>query len=598
MASLLGEVRRRKIFQVAAAYLVVAWLVVQVVTSVADPLGFPAWVESLVIVLLAIGFPVTMVMSWAFNLTPEGLVRDYGNGSSAAGGGRSMEQILIGLLVIAVGWLLYQDVRGPNEAAPASAAVPATEPVTVEGTVEPAPTSSRLPNSIAVLPFDNLSPDPNNEFFAAGIHEEILNQLVKLRNLNVIARTSVMQYAGAARPITEIAKELNVETIMEGSVSYADGRVAVAAQLIDAATGVHIWSERYNAEYANVFEIQTDMAMNIANALEAQFSATEQASLAEIPTTSLDAYTLYLQALNVDDVLAAGRLLDEAIRLDPEFAVAYALKAQRYALRGRGADSGAGKNWEDVVREAAARAIEIDPGLATPYAALASLHHANWQWSEAEEAFAQAYELNPNDSRILGAYATLKRDVGDYADAIRLWQRAVQLDPDAGGQLGITLRYARDYDGAAQAHRRLLSRNPANGAQHMQLAFAEIASGSPDTGLQELQTAERLGIAGSFFRNTQLALAYRHLNRPDDVERLLAPLLESSDAAGFRASERAMAYLALGDYDQARQEFSVALEDPIGESLVLLGQIKANDYGDPVLDEPEWQALRDRIGSL
>ena len=139
-----------------------------------------------------------------------------------------------------------------------------------------------------------MSADPDDAYFAAGLHDEILNQLAKLKSLNVIARTSVMQYAGAERPITEIARELNVGTIMEGSVSYAEGRVAIRAQLIDADTGVHLWSESYNREFSDVFGIQADIAMNVANALEAEFSAEEQADLDRVPTESSEAYRLYL----------------------------------------------------------------------------------------------------------------------------------------------------------------------------------------------------------------------------------------------------------------------------------------------------------------
>ncbi|HSG64790.1 MAG TPA: hypothetical protein VLD39_07310 [Gammaproteobacteria bacterium] len=598
MASLLGEIRRRKVFQVAAAYLVVAWLLVQVITAIEAPLRLPDWFDTAVIVLLAIGFPVTVVMSWAFNLTPEGLVRDEGTG--VAGNGRSSEQILIGLLIVAVGWLLFQDMRAPNDAVPAAAALPAIEPAPDQADATAA-ARSRLANSIAVLPFANLSPDPNNDYFAAGIHEEILNQLVKLRNLNVIARTSVLQYADVRRPITEIAEELNVETIMEGSVSYADGRVAVAAQLIDAQTGVHIWSERYNAEFANVFEIQADMAMNIANALEAEFSAAEQARITELPTESIEAYGLYLEALGAfQDGPRIIPLLDEAVRLDPQFALAYALKAQLLASRGRG-DLAAGiDDWEQAVRDAAETAIELDPRLAAPHAALASIHHANWRWAEAERAYSDAYRLNSNDTAVLGAYATLKRDVGDYTEAIRLFRRAVELDPrQSANQLAITYRYNRDYEAAIRVHREQIALNPGNGGFHAQLAFAEIARGNRDEGLRELQTAERLGILPDvFWRKAQTALAYGRLGRRGDVERLLAPMLRGDTASGIGHTERAVGHLALTEYDRAREELAAALENPGGENLPLLGQIKANDYGDPMLEEPEWRALRDRIGAL
>jgi adenylate cyclase len=228
--SFLGEIKRRKIFQVAAVYAVVAWLLVQIVATVEAPLSLPDWFDTAVIVLLGVGFPITLIISWAFNMTSEGVVRDRGHGNQTKG--RAIEYVLIALLAVAIAWIGYRELGPSNGTAP---------PV--------------LANSVAVLPCDNLSPDPNNAYFAASLHEEILNQLVKIRQLNVTARTSVLQYAQAARPLPEIASELNVESVMECSVSYADGRVAITAQLIDGATGVHRWSERYNREFRDIFDI-------------------------------------------------------------------------------------------------------------------------------------------------------------------------------------------------------------------------------------------------------------------------------------------------------------------------------------------------------
>ena len=201
--SFLGEIKRRKVFQVGAVYAVVAWLAIQVITSIETPLGLPDWVDTLVIVLLAIGLPITLVISWAFDVTPEGVVRDAGGDAPVKSGRRKIEYVLIGLLVIAVGWI------GCSELGPSGQ-----------------PARDLLPNSIAVLPFENLSPDPDNAYFAGGIHEEILNQLAKIRDLNVIARTSVLNpdFTNGSMSIPAIALALNVEIIMEGSVRYSGNR--------------------------------------------------------------------------------------------------------------------------------------------------------------------------------------------------------------------------------------------------------------------------------------------------------------------------------------------------------------------------------------
>lgn len=185
MASFLGEIKRRKVFQVAAVYLVVAWLIVQIVATVEAPLRLPEWADTLVIVLLAVGFPVALILSWAFDITPDGVVRDAGG--SGNGSGRRIEYVLIALLVVAVGWVIYRVEF---------------EPVATVATVR----ADVLPNSVAVLPFENLSPNPDNDFFAAGIHEEILGQLAKIRDLSVISRTSVLPYAETELSVPELVE--------------------------------------------------------------------------------------------------------------------------------------------------------------------------------------------------------------------------------------------------------------------------------------------------------------------------------------------------------------------------------------------------------
>ena len=304
--SFVSELKRRKVFQVAAVYLVVAWLIMQVVDVVNEPLRLPEWFDTVAIMIVAIGFPIALILSWAFDLTPEGVVKDSGTVQSS---GRRIEYVLIGLLVIAVGWIGFRELSPP---------APSTNDV--------------LPNSVAVLPFENLSPNPDDAYFVAGVHEQILNELAKIRDLNVIARTTMMRYADAPPPIPEIASELNVETVMEGSVRYAGNQVRVTAQLIDGDSGTHLWTEDYDGDLADIFGIQSDIATRIAMALEAELLPSERESLEKQPTDSLDAYALFLRARNEPaggsfggsaGVVTAVTLLDAALALDPEFALAY-----------------------------------------------------------------------------------------------------------------------------------------------------------------------------------------------------------------------------------------------------------------------------------
>ena len=267
-----------------------------------------------------------------------------------------------------------------------------------------------LPNSIAVLVCDNLSPDPNDTFFAQSLHEELLNQLRKITKLSVISRTSVLPYQASRQPLAEMARELKAELIMECSVAYGDGRVAISAQLFNPRTGINMWSERYNREFADVFGIQSDIAMNIANALQAEFSVAEIESIDKRPTESEEAYILYLQALSVPR--GAGQVfLDEAIELDPEFAVAYAMRAHSYAwdlLGISGTSPDDATKFEQLARADAGRALDLDPTLAEAHAALGVAYYANWNATQAETAFERAYQLSP-DSELVLEYGRFKR---------------------------------------------------------------------------------------------------------------------------------------------------------------------------------------------
>jgi len=589
--SFLGEIKRRKVFQVAAVYLIVAWLIMQIVDVVNEPLSLPGWFDTVVILLLAVGFPITLMMSWAFDLTPKGVVRD--EGGVVHSGGRSLEYVLIGVLVIAVGWLGYRVELSPSDQGANVAAE--QDPVNV------------LPNSVAVLPFDNMSADPEDGYFAAGIHDEILNQLAKIQNLNVIARTSVMQYAGAARPITEIARELNVETVMEGSVSYADGRVAVRAQLIDAATGAHLWSDSYNREFSDVFGIQADIAMNVANALEAEFSPAEQAQIEQIPTDSPVAYELYLRALSESAFGERDRshaYLDQAIALDPEFALPHALKAYAYAGLLEGGSVGPGEvvTLVPLARENAERALAIDPDIGMAHSALAILHSNAGNLAEAQAAYERAMELSPQDPLIRFVYTRFLRYVGQLDDALRLSQRSAELGPNDSfnyTQLAFSYWYLRYYEPAAVAFRRGIELAPGDPLYHLWLGFVEVSRSRYEEAVRELSAAEQLaGDDISSLRLAQAAFAYSQMDRREDVERYFGMLEARAREEPVADSVWAMAHFALGDHDEAYRRLESALSNPLATDQIALAELKANPYGDSLLDGPRWQELRNRIGAF
>ncbi len=449
MASVWRELKRRNVVKVAVAYAIVGWLLVQVADTFFPALQLPEWTVTFVAGMVILGFPLALILSWAYELTPDGMERTTGvplSESITHITGRKLDFVIIGLLVLGVGFMFvdnYLPESGPFAGAeidPASLDVELDEPPSIAAELTPAIAEELqrevLPNSVAVLLCANLSPDPNDAYIAASIHDEILNQLVKIRALNVIARTSVLQYADAPPPISQIAAELNVGAVMECTVRYAGDAILVTAQLIDPETNSHLWSETYPGDLSDlsaVFAMQADIAINIANAIGAEFSLEEQESIEKMLTRSPAAYALYLQGLSTPESFPS--YLDQAIALDPQFALAYAHRAILNTFNlvgvGYGLAPDEALELERRVYEDAERALAIDPTLGLAHAALAAVHQANWRGTAAEQAFQRSVELSPNDVDVLVQYAEFKRARGERDEAIRLHRRALELDPNS-----------------------------------------------------------------------------------------------------------------------------------------------------------------------
>ena len=617
MASVWGELKRRNVVKVAVAYAIVGWLLIEVSSVIAPALNLPGWATSLVVYFLILGFPVAMLLTWAYELTPDGMKKTKSvplSESIAKVTGRKLDFAIIGALVLALGFVVYND--GSDDAPSPSPEIMVDTFVDTLPLVVTAAQQAVLPNSVAVLPFENMSVDPEEAFYASGIHEEILNQLVKLSALNVIARTSMQQYANTEKSIPEIARELNVETVMEGSVRYAGGQIRITVQLNDGITGAHLWSETYTRDFEDIFAIESDVAMNVANAVGAEFSLEEQESIEAIPTVSAAAYALYLSALvarkSVVETDRAIRLLDSAIENDSNFALAHATKAHILGFRfvvevSRAATTSfenaaeVAEQLERMVIEHAERALVLDPQLGLAHSALGLVHMRYWRKEQTEAAFARALALSPKDPEILNWYSLFNSWTENHERAIDLARRAAAFNPEqalaevGGRNLADPYFWAGNYDTAAQILRDAVTATPDNAYQYRYLAEIEAARANYSDAIENLRLFEQLIDYGTQGPVARAAYVYSLSGRPDEAARVFA-LVEELDTPAS-PMQLAVGHLAIGNTEESLRLFREAAENRLpsaGATLTII--IKRNIYNDSVLDQPEFVEVRSRLG--
>jgi TolB-like protein/Tfp pilus assembly protein PilF len=603
-----AELRRRNVFRVGAVYLAGAWVLSQVGSLVAQSFAAPTWPMRMLLVLLAIGFPVALVVAWLFELTPQGLkltAQVAPEASIMHHTGRRLDRVLIGMIGLLIVVLLVDRwVLPAREAETTTSSVAAGAAAAAPNGAAAASPLARLEHSVAVLPLANMSPNPSDAYFAAGIHEEILNYLAKLKSVNVIARTSVARYANTDKSIQDIGAELNVETVMEGSVRYADNRVRVTTQLIDARSGAHLWSEAYERDFKDIFAIQADIAMSVANALNATFSPEEQRQVERVPTTSPEAYALALQAWDLGgrgnqspQILA---LLDQAIARDPNFAAPYGFKADTYASLLINTTYGSASDraqTEALARNNAKQALALNPTDAQANGALANIDLFNWRWADARQTYERAYAATGFP---VGYFRWFLSWTGQQARAIEVVQHYLALDPNNWGahwNLGIALLYAGDADKAVAAFHRGIELAPALPLQHSWLAFAEIARNNRDAALRELQLNETLlGSNRAVISLVDTAYGYSRIGRSADAARLFAEIQTLAQKQDIGTGGWASAYLGIGDQQKALEQLRLGAERARTKTLdpgfFTLMNIRMNVTRDPVLEQPEFAAVR------
>ena len=436
---------------------------------------------------------------------------------------------------------------------------------------EPREDRSRPP-SVAVLPFHNLSADPENEFFADGITEDVIAQLSKIRALKVISRGSVMRFKSREQSLREIGVTLDVATLLEGSIRRAGSRVRIVAQLIDADTDRHLWSETYDRELIDIFAIQTDVALQIAAALEAQLSPEERSRIRQEPTGDVQAYQMYLLGKHclsrwTDEGVEQGiKHLEQAVARDPNYALAYATIAYAYMDIGLGV-AGALPPEEAFrrARAAVARALEIDGGLAEAHAVQAHLKYAcDFDWTGAEQELKRAIELNPNSGDAYDYYGLMLSALERYDEAIEMQRRAHELDPLAHRMdIATTLLRAGRYDEALRAVTRVLEDDPHFAMAHATLGWTHLLKGMSDQGITALQQAVSLSPESTLYL-AQLGQAFALVGRVEEAREVLRRLQELSKQRYVSPYHMAYVHAGLGEDDRAMDWLERAYEERAG----------------------------------
>ncbi len=419
-----AELKRRNVYKVAVAYAVVAWLLIQVATQVFPFFEIPNWAVQLVVLVMVIGFPIALVLSWAFELTPEGIKReDEVDRRVTRKTGRKLTALVVLLAALAAGLMVFRFLRSQP-------ALEKEKPTSLAAEIDS--------KSIAVLPFENLSEEKANAYFADGIQDEILTRLSKIADLKVISRTSTERYKSAPENLPEIARQLGVAHILEGSVQKQGDAVHVTVQLIKAATDSHVWADTFDRKLTDIFSVESEVAKAIADQLQVQLTGREKEVIAAKPTDNPEAYDAYLRGLAYTmktqntpaNYLGAQKHFREAVRLDPKFALAWALLSYVDARGYHTTNLQPTAALREEARQAFETALALDPNLGEAWIAKGYYHYGCVNdFETAVRCFQQARKFLPNSSLIPQSLAFVARDRGQWERSESYFNEAERLDP-------------------------------------------------------------------------------------------------------------------------------------------------------------------------
>lgn len=577
-----GELRRRNVYKVAVAYAIVGWLLVQVATQVFPFFEIPHWAVRLVVLLIIVGFPIALVIAWAFELTPEGIERteDVDLADQPRTKSRAWIYVAIVGALLSVG-LFMLGRYGFRDASPLASDLPA--------------------KSIAILPFDNLSRDPENAFFAEGVQDEILTRLAKVADLKVIARASTQRFKSAPTDLPEIARQLGVANILEGSVQKSGDQVRVNVQLINAMTNAHLWAEMYDRKLSDIFAVQSDIAKTVADTLQAKLTGSEKQMMAAQPTNDTAAYELYHKGRSLwerrtgDNIPNAIAFYEQAIARDPNYALAYAGLADAYVLLPVYTATKQ-RDAYPKAKEAARNALRLDPNLAEAHVALAKLlHFVDIDLAESIREFERAIQLKPN-------YATAHHWLGTgplmclgrFDEGIAHARRAVELDPLSpiiNTDLGLTLFTARRYDEALLKLRKALELDPTFAYGHQNLGIVLQLKGDLPGAIAEFEKAKQFS-HGDPFILAFLSSAKAYAGDKNAALQTLRDFDEIGKQREVVAYSRALLYLSLNNKDEALRWLEQSFADRDGSNIA---GIKVDPLLYSLHGDPRFEALVQKV---
>jgi len=587
---LFAELKRRNVFRVGAMYAVAAWLLIQIADATFEPLGVPESAHRILILIAALGFPVALVLGWLFDWTAEGLVRTPNDPEQEVVRLRSSRRIdfaIIAVLVLALGMSLF----GPR----------------LELVGEYADSRDAI-RSIAVLPLENLTGDPRQEYFVEGMTEALIMGLARIASFRVTSRTTMLQYTGTRQSLPEIAEQLGVDALLEGSIMLDGPRVRITVQLIDARNDEHLWAEQFDRDLSDVLNLQSEVARKVASRVEARLTTREVEILAEPESVDPNAQEAYLKGIyfaNKHTPAAALRArghFEDAMSLDPGYPLGYAGLADTlscspmhtWVIAGQGEDA-TPIAVMDLAWRLANQAIDLDADLPEAQTALGLVRlFRSWDWDGAMEALDTAIEISPSYEFARRGRANVLAYSGRIDEAKRDIDHALLVDPlnaQVTHMAGQVYEWSGDLERAADLYREATAVDSGNPNGRHALGLLQCKSGAVDEGIALLEEARRISDDDPLIVG-DLGWCFATVSRTDDARALLSGLRERAGLEWVSPIALARVLIGLGEENEALAELERAYE----ERAYRIAALDVDDRWDPIRSTPRFQNLRRSVG--